>query len=150
LRSLVAAGADLVAFSGGKAIRGPQATGVLCGRRDLVAAAAVQMLDMDDHPELWDPPADFIDRAKLPALPRHGIGRGFKVAKEQVVALLTALRLYAAGGYDDIVRGYRPRLERIAAELRDRHATCALIDRGDGESFPLLEITVDERGLGRG
>ena len=34
LRSLVGTGADLVAFSGGKAIRGPQASGLLCGRRD--------------------------------------------------------------------------------------------------------------------
>ena len=39
LRDIVAAGADLVAFSGGKAIRGPQATGILCGRRDLVGSA---------------------------------------------------------------------------------------------------------------
>ena len=58
LRTILATGADLVAFSGGKAIRGPQATGILCGRRDLVGAAAVQMLDMDDHYELWEPPAD--------------------------------------------------------------------------------------------
>src|SRR5262245_21840686 len=36
LRDIVATGADLVAFSGGKAIRGPQATGILCGRRDLI------------------------------------------------------------------------------------------------------------------
>ncbi|MGH7920895.1 MAG: aminotransferase class V-fold PLP-dependent enzyme, partial [Candidatus Dormibacteraceae bacterium] len=45
LRRFIAAGADLVAFSGGKAIRGPQATGILCGRRDLIGAAAAQMLD---------------------------------------------------------------------------------------------------------
>src|SRR5262249_7946296 len=55
LRTIVGTGADLVCFSGGKAIRGPQATGILCGRRDLVGAAAVQMLDMDDHFELWEP-----------------------------------------------------------------------------------------------
>src|SRR5947199_2268156 len=65
LRDLIAAGADLVAFSGGKAIRGPQATGILCGRRSLVGAAAVQMLDLDDHPELWEPPEDLIDRRLL-------------------------------------------------------------------------------------
>ena len=33
----------------------------------LIGAAAVQMLDMDDHPELWDPPADLIDKSKLAA-----------------------------------------------------------------------------------
>jgi L-seryl-tRNA(Ser) seleniumtransferase len=65
LRGLLAAGADLVAFSGGTALRGPQATGILCGRRDLVGAAAAQALGMDDHYELWEPPADLIDKARL-------------------------------------------------------------------------------------
>ncbi|MGH9678152.1 MAG: aminotransferase class V-fold PLP-dependent enzyme, partial [Candidatus Acidiferrum sp.] len=91
LRAILETGADLVAFSGGKAIRGPQATGILCGRRDLIGPAALQMLDMDDHPALWEPPAELIDREKLAGMPRHGIGRGLKVSKEQIVALLTAL-----------------------------------------------------------
>src|SRR5262249_54515279 len=94
LRAILEAGADLVAFSGGKAIRGPQATGILCGRRDLIAAAALQMLDSDDHYELWDPPEAFIDRHRLGGLPRQGIGRAMKVSKEQIVALVTALRLF--------------------------------------------------------
>lgn len=148
LRALVAAGADLVAFSGGKAIRGPQATGILCGRRDLIAAAAVQLLDMDDHPELWEPPAELVDRRRLLGPPRHGIGRGFKVSKEQIVALLTALRLYAAGAYDDLVAQYRPRLERIAQALHGI-ATCTVVQRSDPETFPLLEVSVDEAALGR-
>src|SRR5207247_2152456 len=38
LRRFIAAGADLVSFSGGKAIMGPQATGILCGRRELIAS----------------------------------------------------------------------------------------------------------------
>ena len=96
LRAILAAGADLVAFSGGKGIRGPQATGILCGRRDLVGAAALQMLDMDDHFELWEPPENLIDRSRLAGLPRHGIGRGMKVSKEQIVALLTAMKLFTA------------------------------------------------------
>jgi L-seryl-tRNA(Ser) seleniumtransferase len=83
LRSIVAAGADLVAFSGGKAIRGPQATGILCGRRDLIGAVALQMLDMDDHPELWEPPPDLIDAARLVGIPRHGIGRALKVSRNR-------------------------------------------------------------------
>jgi L-seryl-tRNA(Ser) seleniumtransferase len=149
LRSLIEAGADLVAFSGGKAIRGPQATGILCGRRDLIGPAAVQMLDMDDHPELWEPPPELIDRGKLAGMPRHGIGRGFKVAKEQIVALLTALRLFAAGAYEEIVAAYRPRLERIAAALEGLCVTCRIVSAADGEGFPLLHVTLQGADAGR-
>lgn len=149
LRAVAATGADLVAFSGGKAIRGPQATGILCGRRDLIGAAAVQMLDMDDHPELWDPPADLIDKSMLAGLPRHGIGRGFKVAKEQIVALLTALRLFVRGDYAELVAAYRPRLETIAMDLQGVPASCRIVDREEGEGFAVLEITLDEKVLGR-
>jgi len=39
-------GADLVCFSVGKGIRGPQSSGILCGKRDLICSAAMQMLDM--------------------------------------------------------------------------------------------------------
>lgn len=149
LRAIVASGADLVAFSGGKAIRGPQATGILCGRRDLVAAAALQMLDMDDHWELWDPPADFIDKSKLPGMPRHGIGRGFKVSKEQIVALLTALRRFTNGDYDAELSALRRRLQQIAMRLTGCAAAIEIIESSDGESLPLLEIDVDEETLGR-
>ncbi|REK09869.1 MAG: aminotransferase class V-fold PLP-dependent enzyme [Planctomycetota bacterium] len=148
LKTIAATGADLVAFSGGKAIRGPQATGILCGRRELISSAAIQMLDMDDHLELWQPPAELIDREQLPGMPRHGIGRGFKVAKEQIVALLVALRAFASGEYDALVEGYRARLDEICAALADVPARCH-VQASDGESLPILEILVDERALGR-
>jgi L-seryl-tRNA(Ser) seleniumtransferase len=148
LRDLIATGADLITFSGGKALRGPQATGILCGRRDLVGAAALQMLDMDDHAELWQPPPELIDRKRLTGMPRHGIGRGFKVSKEEIVALLTALRLFASGAYAPIVAAYRPRLDRLAAALKGLAANSVIQDRGDAESFPTLVIHVDESALG--
>src|SRR5918995_3054523 len=94
LRRFILAGADLVAFSGGKAIGGPQASGILCGRRDLIMAAALQMLDLDVFYEQWQPPASFIDKARLKGLPQHGIGRACKVGKEEIVGLLTALQLF--------------------------------------------------------
>ena len=47
LRRFLAAGADLVAFSGGKAIGGPQGSGILCGGRDLIMSAILQQLDLD-------------------------------------------------------------------------------------------------------
>jgi L-seryl-tRNA(Ser) seleniumtransferase len=63
-------GFDLVAFSGGKAIRGPQSSGLLLGRPDLIAAAR---------------------RAISPSM---GIGRGMKVDKEEIVGLLVAIERF--------------------------------------------------------
>jgi D-glucosaminate-6-phosphate ammonia-lyase len=149
LRDLVALGADLIAFSGGKAIRGPQATGILCGRRDLIAAAAVQMLDTDDHYELWQPPASLIDKRRLGGIPRQGIGRALKVSKEQIVALLTALRLFASAAYDQDLVLMRRRLEQVAAGLEGLPVRSRLSTPPDGQSPPMLEVTLDEAAVGR-
>lgn len=148
LREIAATGADLISFSGGKAIRGPQSTGLLCGRRDLIGSAAVQMLDMDDHLELWDPPAEFIDKSAFGGIPRHGIGRALKVSKEEIAALLVALETFASGAYDEDVPRFRSWLESIADALRGSPVQCALVDRSDGQSPPSLEIAVDEQALG--
>jgi L-seryl-tRNA(Ser) seleniumtransferase len=141
LRAIVASGADLVVFSGGKAIRGPQSTGILCGRRDLIAAALLQMLDMDDHFELWEPPASLIDKQKLDGMPRHGIGRALKVSKEQVVALLTALKLFTSGAYDRELADMLRFLRQVANALTTSPVHCELVP-SDGQSYPLLEITL--------
>lgn len=96
LRRFIAEGADLVAFSGGKAIGGPQASGILAGRRELIAAAALQNLDLDLYFEQFNPPPQFIEKRLLPGLPQHGIGRPCKVGKEEIFGLLTALQLFVA------------------------------------------------------
>jgi len=149
LTAIIATGADLVAFSGGKAIRGPQSTGILCGRRELIGSAALQMLDMDDHPELWDPPASLIDRSKFAGMPRHGIGRSLKVSKEEIAALLKALELFEHGAFDPEVAKHKKWLETIAIALKAAPVECRLIDPDDGETSPVLEIAVKESQLGR-
>ncbi len=141
LRDIIATGADLVTFSGGKAIRGPQATGILCGRRDLIGSALLQMLDMDDHFELWEPPTSLLDKSKLAGIPRHGIGRALKVSKEQIAALLTALKLFTSGAYDRELADMARWLQQIANALAEAPVRCNLIPSG-GQTYPILEITL--------
>ena len=96
LRTFLAEGADLVAFSGGKAIGGPQASGILCGRMDLVSSALLQMLDLDVQLDAWSAPPEFGPLAQLRGLPHHGIGRSCKAGKEEIVGLIAALDRFAA------------------------------------------------------
>jgi len=70
LKKSLQQGADMVIFSGGKGVRGPQGTGILCGRADLIKAAVAN------------------------ASPNAFIGRGMKVAKEEIVGLVSALRMF--------------------------------------------------------
>jgi D-glucosaminate-6-phosphate ammonia-lyase len=72
LRRFVDEGGDLVVFSGGKGLRGPQPSGLILGRRDLIVACAAN------------------------ASPRHTIGRPMKIGKEEMVGLLVALERYLA------------------------------------------------------
>jgi len=132
LRGFLAAGADLVAFSGGKAIGGPQASGILAGRRPLVASALLQMLDLDVPDQQFRLPPEFAGNTALPFLPRHGIGRSAKAGKEEVVGLLVALRRFVAEG--DAARQSRmlARLHAVRAAMGDLPAEIA------GGPTPLL------------
>ena len=98
LRRFIAEGADLLAFSGGKALGGPAGTGILCGRRDLVASAVLQSLDVDIAFAEWVPPVEFLDGDRLDGLPRQGIGRSCKVGKHEIVGLLAALEHFVSEG----------------------------------------------------
>ena len=89
----VRAGFDLVAFSGGKALMGPQCSGLLLGRKDLIEAG-------------------------LPAIsPNDGIGRGMKVGKEELVGLLAAVERYLKVDYDHELTVLEDRAAEMLAAL---------------------------------
>jgi D-glucosaminate-6-phosphate ammonia-lyase len=86
-------GFDLVAFSGGKALRGPQASGLLLGRPDLIAAA------------------------RRTISPNMGIGRGMKVGKEEMVGLLAAVERFVALDHDAEWRTWETRVSELITVL---------------------------------
>jgi L-seryl-tRNA(Ser) seleniumtransferase len=110
LRRFIAEGADLVCFSGGKAIGGPQASGILAGRRDLVCSALLQMLDHDLPDAQFVLPPEFACEGVSRHLPVAGIGRACKAGKEEIAGLLVALRRFVA-------EGDAPRAARLRAKL---------------------------------
>jgi uncharacterized pyridoxal phosphate-dependent enzyme len=88
-------GFDLVTFSGGKGIRGPQNAGLLLGRKDLIEAAAANNNPFSDS-----------------------IGRGMKVAKEQIVGMVAAVDWFLSQSDEAMQAEFRRRADRIAAQLQ--------------------------------
>jgi L-seryl-tRNA(Ser) seleniumtransferase len=76
-------GADLVSFSGGKGVLGPQSTGILAGRADLIEAAFAN------------------------GSPHQFFGRGMKVAKEEIIGLVSALQIFVEEDEDAENERYR-------------------------------------------
>jgi L-seryl-tRNA(Ser) seleniumtransferase len=87
-------GFDLVAFSGGKGMRGPQNAGLLLGRKQLT------------------------DLAQQNNNPNEGVGRGMKVAKEQIVGMVAAVDWVLSHTEESMQGDYQKRVEVIVSEVK--------------------------------
>lgn len=87
-------GYDLITFSGGKAIRGPQCAGLLIGRKQPVANALLNNCPYEDT-----------------------IGRSQKVGKEEILGMIKALELFLTEDHDALAREWQGRLELISREV---------------------------------
>jgi L-seryl-tRNA(Ser) seleniumtransferase len=106
-------GADLAVFSGGKHIRGPQSTGLIVGRKDLV------------------------EGCRMSACPNPRVGRAFKTGKEELAGFITALELFVAdeGRY----RRQQEMLEALRDDLAAAGIGAKLVSEGRlGTEQPLL------------
>ena len=91
-------GADMVAFSGGKGIGGPQSSGLLAGKADLVEAAVMNSLNLDSSVA--------------------GIGRPMKVSKENIVGLVTAIQLFTDSDEAAEWEGWQLKAQYVAERLQ--------------------------------
>jgi L-seryl-tRNA(Ser) seleniumtransferase len=144
LRAFITAGADLVAFSGGKHLRGPQSTGFLCGRKNLILSAALQHQDMDVFPETW-PYRHLIREGILAGPPHHGIGRGFKVGKEEIAGLITALKVYPHRDFESELGQWMNDMNLVASQLQGISGVSAnvVFPQANGRPVPIVHIQID-------
>ena len=101
-------GFDLVTFSGGKGIRGPQNAGLLLGKKELIAAAALNNSPISDT-----------------------VGRGMKVSKEQIVGMVAALDWFLAQSDAGMEAEFRRRAQSIATRLKGIPTLECNIGQGD-------------------
>ncbi|MBT3941272.1 MAG: aminotransferase class V-fold PLP-dependent enzyme, partial [Chloroflexi bacterium] len=97
LTRFIAEGADMVGYSGGKGIGGPQGTGLLVGRADLVDAAYQNHLNTRGT--------------------RAGVGRSAKASKEDIVGLVTALQIFNDTDHEAVWAGWRAGAVHIVDRL---------------------------------
>ncbi|MBV9599486.1 MAG: aminotransferase class V-fold PLP-dependent enzyme [Chloroflexi bacterium] len=130
LRRFIAEGADLVTFSGGKGLMGPQSSGILAGRADLIRAA------------------------RLNGSPNHSVGRAAKAAKEDIVGLIVALQNYMERDHDADTAMWRSQaewmLDRLNAFLKlqvqlqlQLHVAARYLHDGREHPVPRVELVFE-------
>lgn len=126
LSRFIREGADLVAFSGGKAIRGPQSSGFILGRRDLVEACR-----LNDNPNM-------------------GVGRPMKVGKEEIVGLVKAVEMYVSKDHAVEMAVWERRVAHILQAVADLDHVRAWkqFPYGIGQQIPHAALSWDEAALG--
>jgi uncharacterized pyridoxal phosphate-dependent enzyme len=116
-------GYDLVTYSGGKAIRGPQCAGLLVGRKDLVAYA---LLNNSPHEDT--------------------LGRSQKVGKEEIIGMVKALEIYLREDHDGLAKEWQERLAGISKEItKIPGVTTAFFTPDIANHVPHMSITWDSR-----
>ena len=128
LRRFCELGADLVIFSGGKDIGGPQSSGLIVGRRDL------------------------IDYCRLNGSPNYSVGRSMKVGKEEIAGLVTALEDYLVQDEAAEMAQWEAQTAYLAATLSAVPGVCAqrVLLSGPGIrpiTVPRATVTWDARAL---
>jgi L-seryl-tRNA(Ser) seleniumtransferase len=119
-------GADLVAFSGGKAIRGPQSTGLVLGRGDLIEACR-----LNDNPNM-------------------AVGRASKAGKEEIAGLVKALDLYVKRDHAADSYAWDRRVARVIDALLDLpHVRVKRqLPYGVGQQIPHVALNWDREAVG--
>lgn len=126
----IARNGGVVCF-GAKYFGSPNSTGVLAGRKDLVEAAVMHNF------------VSFQTRAT------GGIGRGYKVDRQEVVGVVTALEEWLTANHEDRFAAQEQRIHTITRRLRDVPTVETELVLGDRSPWMRLSITVDEKALGK-
>ena len=118
-------GADAVAYSGGKCLRGPQASGLVLGRKDLLQAA-------------------FLNGA-----PHHALARPMKAGKEEIMGLLAAVEQWIKRDHKAEWKDWERRLGVITDAVKDFDSvTTTIRQRGRSNVAPVLQINWDVERVG--
>jgi L-seryl-tRNA(Ser) seleniumtransferase len=119
-------GIDMYTFSGGKGLRGPQCSGLLLGRKDLIEAA---MLNTSP----WE----------------GAVCRAMKVGKEEVIGLVTAVETWLKKDLNVLNREWRERVDRIEKLVKTvPDVETEISIPTDGNRYPTLHISWDEQKWG--